>query len=137
MMNRIVKRLFSNTSINRSILNQDQTLLQSAVRDFAAKEISPRAYDIDKSNEFPPDLWRKLGDMGLLGITAPEEYGGQSLGYMSHVLAMEELSRASASVALSYGAHSNLCVNQITRNGNAGQREKCMLAILIKKICLA
>lgn len=97
-------------------------LLRETVRDFAAAEVSPRAAEIDAENEFPADLWTKMGDLGLLGITISEDYGGAEMGYMEHVVVMEELSRASASVALSYGAHSNLCVNQIYRNGNDEQR---------------
>src|SRR6184192_4114418 len=99
-------------------------MLRDSVRDFAAKEIAPRAAEIDRANEFPPDLWRKLGALGVLGITVEEEYGGTAMGYLAHVIAMEEISRASASVGLSYGAHSNLCVNQIRRNGNAAQKKK-------------
>ncbi|KAL7746956.1 hypothetical protein RI367_007668 [Sorochytrium milnesiophthora] len=105
-------------------LTQEQLELQQSVHDFAQAELAPRAAEIDKSNNFPMDMWRKFGDMGLLGITAPEKYGGLGLGYLSHVLAMEELSRASGSVALSYGAHSNLCVNQIARNGSEEQKQK-------------
>jgi len=99
-------------------------LLRETVRVFASKEIAPRAAEIDQNNDFPADLWRKMGDIGLLGITISEEFGGADMGYLEHVIVMEELSRASASVALSYGAHSNLCVNQIYRNGNADQRQR-------------
>jgi isovaleryl-CoA dehydrogenase len=99
-------------------------LLRDSIRDFASKEIAPRAAEIDASNQFPPDLWRKLGSLGLLGITVDESLGGTEMGYLAHIIAMEEISRASASVGLSYGAHSNLCVNQIRRNGSDAQRSK-------------
>ena len=105
-------------------LGETVDLLRDAVRDFAQAEIAPMAAEIDRSNEFPNQLWPKLGDMGLLGITVPETYGGAAMGYLAHIVAMEEISRASASVGLSYGAHSNLCVNQINRNGNDAQKQK-------------
>jgi isovaleryl-CoA dehydrogenase len=99
-------------------------MLRETLQQFAAREIAPRAATIDETNQFPSDLWRKLGALGLLGITVEEEYGGTAMGYLAHIIAMEEISRASASVGLSYGAHSNLCVNQIRRNGSAAQKEK-------------
>ena len=99
-------------------------MLRDSVRDFAAKEIAPRAAQIDATNQFPADLWRKMGDVGLLGITVEEELGGTQMGYLAHIVAMEEISRASAAVGLSYGAHSNLCVNQIRRNGSDAQKKK-------------
>ena len=103
-------------------LGETAGMLRESVADFAAVEIAPRAAGIDESNEFPPDLWRKMGGLGLLGITVEEDYGGAGMGYLEHVVAMEELSRGSASVGLSYGAHSNLCVNQIRRNGTDAQK---------------
>ncbi|MCD6661922.1 MAG: isovaleryl-CoA dehydrogenase [Comamonas sp.] len=105
-------------------LGEDIDALRDAVRDFAQSEIAPRAAEIDHTDQFPMDVWRKLGDLGVLGITVPEQYGGAHLGYLAHMVAMEEISRASASVGLSYGAHSNLCVNQINRNGNEAQKAK-------------
>ena len=105
-------------------LGDTADMLRDAVADFATNEIAPRAADIDRDNEFPADLWQKFGDMGLLGVTVAEEYGGAGMSYLEHVIAVEEISRASASVGLSYGAHSNLCVNQIHRNGSEAQKQK-------------
>jgi isovaleryl-CoA dehydrogenase len=105
-------------------LGETADMMRAQVENFAADEIAPRAADIDRSNEFPADLWRKLGNLGLLGLTVEEEYGGAGMGYLEHVVAMEEISRASASVGLSYGAHSNLCVNQIRRNGSEEQKRR-------------
>tara|TARA_B100000780_G_scaffold232726_1_gene172774 strand:+ start:2564 stop:3733 length:1170 start_codon:yes stop_codon:yes gene_type:complete len=105
-------------------LGEDIDMLRDSVFQFCSKEIAPRAADIDSSNEFPMDLWLKLGDMGLLGITVEEQYGGTGMGYLAHSVAMEEISRASASVGLSYGAHSNLCVNQLHKNGTEEQKRK-------------
>jgi isovaleryl-CoA dehydrogenase len=105
-------------------LGDDIDALRDAVHAFAQAEIAPRAAEIDRSDQFPVDLWRKMGDLGVLGITVGEEYGGAGMGYLAHMIAMEEISRASASVGLSYGAHSNLCVNQIRRNGTEAQRQK-------------
>lgn len=105
-------------------LGEDIDALRDVVAQFAAKEIAPLAGEIDSSDEFPMDLWQKMGDLGLHGITVPEEYGGANMGYVAHMVAMEEISRASASIGLSYGAHSNLCVNQIKRNGSEVQKQK-------------
>jgi isovaleryl-CoA dehydrogenase len=105
-------------------LGEDLDALRDAVHAFAQGEIAPRAAEVDRSNEFPADLWKKFGDMGLMGMTVSEEHGGTGMGYLAHIIAMEEISRASASVGLSYGAHSNLCVNQINRNGSEAQRKK-------------
>ena len=111
-------------------LGEEIDLLRESVHAFAEKEIAPCADHIDRENLFPHDLWRKMGDMGLLGITIPEEYGGTGMGFLAHMVAMEEISRASGSVGLSYGAHSNLCVQNIFHNGNAAQRRK-----YIPKLC--
>ena len=105
-------------------LGETIDILRETVAGFAAKEIAPRASAIDRANEFPRDLWPRLGQLGLLGITVEEEYGGTAMGYLAHVVAMEEMSRASAAVGLSYGAHSNLCVNQIRRNGSSAQKRR-------------
>ncbi len=106
------------------MLGEDIEMLRDAVAAFAAKEVAPRAAEIDRSDQFPMDLWRKLGHLGVLGMTVSEEYGGANLGYTAHMVAMEVISRASASVGLSYGAHSNLCVNQINRNGSEAQKRR-------------
>ena len=111
-------------------LGETTEMLRASVRDFAQTEIAPQAAQIDKTNEFPTQFWRKFGDLGLLGITVEEDYGGAAMGYLEHVVAMEEISRASAAVGLSYGAHSNLCVNQIRRNGNARQKQKYLPGLI-------
>ncbi|MFT7220726.1 MAG: isovaleryl-CoA dehydrogenase [Candidatus Azotimanducaceae bacterium] len=103
-------------------LGEDLNMLRDVVSKFAQAEVAPRASDIDRDNEFPMDLWRKMGELGILGVTVSEEFGGSNMGYLAHVIAMEEISRASASVGLSYGAHSNLCVNQIFKNGTEAQK---------------
>src|SRR3712207_8843364 len=108
-------------------LGEAADALRAEVARFAAAEVAPRAAEIDARNEFPADLWRKLGDLGVLGVTVEEEYGGAGMGYLEHVAAMEEISRASASVGPSYGAHSNLCVNQIRRHGNEEQDRKSVV----------
>jgi isovaleryl-CoA dehydrogenase len=105
-------------------LGEDIAALREAVHSFAQEQIAPRAADVDRLNEFPVDMWQKLGDLGVIGMTVSEEYGGTHMGYLAHMVAMEEISRASASVGLSYGAHSNLCVNQINRNGTDAQKRK-------------
>src|ERR1700712_5092495 len=105
-------------------LGETADAIRETVQNFSANEIAPRAADIDKSNQFPRDLWPKLGALGLHGITVEEEYGGSGLGYLEHCIAVEEISRASAAVGLSYGAHSNLCVNQLKRNGTEAQKRK-------------
>jgi isovaleryl-CoA dehydrogenase len=111
-------------------LGEEIDLLRESVAAFADKEIAPRADHIDRENLFPHDLWRKMGDMGLLGMTVPEEYGGTGMGFLAHMVAMEEISRASGSVGLSYGAHSNLCVQNIFHNGSEAQRRR-----YIPKLC--
>jgi isovaleryl-CoA dehydrogenase len=105
-------------------LGETADMMRDQVADFAAREIAPRAAEIDRSNQFPQDLWQKMGELGVLGITAEPEFGGAGMGYLEHVVAMEEISRASASVGLSYGAHSNLCVNQIRRNASEAQKRR-------------
>lgn len=107
-----------------SDLGETIELLRATVRQFAEQEIAPRANEIDHTNQFPRDLWPKLGELGLLGITADEEFGGANMGYLAHVIAMEEISRASGSVGLSYGAHSNLCINQLNRFGTPAQKQR-------------
>ncbi len=111
-------------------LGEEIDMLRGTVYQFCQRELAPRAAQIDIDNDFPADMWRKLGDLGLLGITVSEEYGGANMGYLAHSVAMEEISRASASVGLSYGAHSNLCVNQIYKNGNAEQRAKYLPSLV-------
>jgi isovaleryl-CoA dehydrogenase len=105
-------------------LGDDVAMLRDSLQQFTVAEITPRAAEIDRSDQFPMDLWRKLGELGVHGMTVPEQYGGTDMGYLAHIVAMEEISRGSASVGLSYGAHSNLCVNQINRNGTTWQKEK-------------
>ena len=109
-------------------------MLRNSVRAFARAEIAPRAASIDAENKFPRDLWPRLGELGLHGITVPEADGGAGLGYLAHVVAVEEISRASASVGLSYGAHSNLCINQIARWGTAAQKAKYLPQLISGEI---
>ena len=111
-------------------LPENINILREQVRNFASAEIAPLAARIDRDNEFPQDLWPKLGALGLLGVTVEEAYGGADMGYLAHVICMEEISRASASVGLSYGAHSNLCVNQIRLNGSEPQKQKYLPKLL-------
>jgi isovaleryl-CoA dehydrogenase len=110
-------------------LNEEVDLLRETVRQFAEKRIAPIADEIDRNNEFPQHLWKELGELGLLGITVSEEYGGSGMSYLAHLVAVEEISRASASVGLSYGAHSNLCVNQLKLNGSDAQKKKYLLKL--------
>jgi isovaleryl-CoA dehydrogenase len=105
-------------------LGEDVDALRDLVRDWAQERVAPIAAEIDRTNQFPAHLWREMGELGLLGITVPEEYGGAAMGYLAHVVAVEEIARASASVSLRYGAHSNLCVNQIKLNGSEAQKAK-------------
>src|SRR5262249_50892274 len=111
-------------------LGEEIDALRASVRRFAQDRIAPRADAIDRDNQFPRDLWPELGALGVLGVTAEPEYGGAGMGYLAHCVAMEEISRASASVGLSYGAHSNLCVNQITRNGTPEQKRRYLPALI-------
>lgn len=111
-------------------LGEDINALRETVKAFAEAEIAPRAAELDRTDQFPMDLWQKMGELGLHGITVPESYGGVDMGYVAHMVAMEEISRASASVALSYGAHSNLCINQIKRNGDEAQKQKFLPKLL-------
>ena len=115
-------------------LGEDVQMLRETLRAFVAREITPRAAEIDRSDCFPMDLWAKFGELGVLGLTVSESYGGTDLGYLAHVVAMEEISRGSASVGLSYGAHSNLCVNQIFRNGTPAQRERYLPGLIAGRL---
>ena len=117
-------------------LGETADMIRDTVASFAQAEIAPRAAEIDRTDEFPRDLWPRMGELGLLGITVEEEWGGSGLGYLEHVVAMEEISRASASVALSYGAHSNLCVNQMRRWGSDTQKKKYLTKLTdeVKKL---
>ncbi|KAJ7380794.1 hypothetical protein OS493_007176 [Desmophyllum pertusum] len=121
-----IRNLSTDVDDNVSGITDEQKQLRETVKNFFQKELAPFADKIDKENNFPQlrDFWKNLGSLGLLGITAPEQYGGSGLGYLDHCIVMEEMSRISASIALSYGAHSNLCINQITRNGTDAQKEK-------------
>ena len=110
-------------------LDESLMMLRDSVHGFVQAELAPIAADVDSTNEFPQQLWRKFGDLGVLGMTVSEEYGGTNMGYLAHIIAMEEISRGSASVGLSYGAHSNLCMNQIQKNGNDAQKQKYLPAL--------
>ena len=114
-------------------LGDTADMIRETVSSFAQNEIAPRASDIDKKNDFPSDLWEKMGSLGILGVTVEEKWGGSGLGYLEHTVCVEEISRASASVGLSYGAHSNLCINQIRLNGNDRQREKYLPGLVSGK----
>ena len=111
------------SSLNHG-LSEELNMLREMTRQFVENELAPIADAVDRDNDFPHHVWQKLGALGLLGITADERYGGSDMGYLAHIIVLEEISRASASVGLSYGAHSNLCLNQIQRNGSESQREK-------------
>ena len=111
-------------------LGETANMIRETVKSFSDNEIAPRAAEIDKKNDFPSDLWEKMGKLGILGVTVEEKWGGSGLGYLEHIVVVEEISRASASVGLSYGAHSNLCVNQIRLNGNDQQREKYLPGLI-------
>ena len=111
-------------------LGDTADMIRESVASFSQNEIAPRAAEIDKKDDFPADLWKKMGDLGILGITVEEKWGGSGLGYLEHTVCIEEVSRASASVGLSYGAHSNLCINQIRLNGNDQQREKYLPGLI-------
>ena len=111
------------SSLNHG-LSEELTMLRETTRQFVEKELAPIADAVDRDNDFPHHLWQKMGDLGLLGITVDERHGGSGMGYLAHIIVLEEISRASASVGLSYGAHSNLCLNQIQRNGTESQKEK-------------
>ncbi|GAA6061852.1 hypothetical protein JCM10212_001285, partial [Sporobolomyces blumeae] len=123
-------RAFSGYTAGLTGLNDDQLELRETVASFCAREVSPVARETDKSDRFPSEMWTKLGEMGLLGVTVPEELGGLGKGYLDHLIVMEEISKASGSIALSYGAHSNLCVNQLLRHGTEAQRSKYLPRLL-------
>ncbi|GAA5853141.1 hypothetical protein JCM3766R1_005364 [Sporobolomyces carnicolor] len=124
------QRAFSGYAAHLTGLTDDQHELRETVANFCSKEVAPVARETDKSDRFPSDMWKKFGDMGLLGVTVPEELGGLGKGYLDHLIVMEEISKASGSIALSYGAHSNLCVNQLLRHGNEAQRAKYLPGLL-------